>query len=344
MNDAKTWLYRGQVYRALAEDEKLSAKYPDAAMTAFNSLKKATQLDNDKAQNSALQIEYLSLAFDLYNYASTAYNNGSDGNKAEYTKAYDAFMAFQESQTLMGDEYRKKLEESLVENKIDPKKVQHLIGSSAQLSGNTDKAIEYYTQLVNSGYNEAGVYVALANLYRTKGDTAQAIAVLDKGLGVVTDKKDIINSKLDTYVRQQRYDDVISLGKEAMVTDPENIDIYIAMGNAYFEKQMPKEAEDLYSKAIAKDPNSFNTNFSLGIALYEQGRLKYNESLDANGAKATKLEDEYTALFTKAIPYLEKAQSLNKDANDKQIYQMLAEAYAKVGDMVKAKEYRDKSK
>jgi tetratricopeptide (TPR) repeat protein len=349
MNDAKTWLYRGQAYRGIAEDEKLAAKNPDAVMTAFESLKKAQQLDGTaKEHTDELQLEFFILAFDLYNAGSNAYNEG-EADAKNYGKAYNDFMAYQESLDLMGAEYRKKLETQLKENQIDPKTVQHLIGSSAQLSGNTEKALEYYSKLVESGYTEPGVYVALSGLYRdTKKDTAQALAILDKGLAIVKDKRDLLNSKLDIFIKQKKYQDVINLGKEVLTQKQDTAtltNIYIGMGNAYYEMKMPKEAEDVYAKALALDPEGFNSNFSIGIALYEQGRVKYNASLDEKSeAKAKKLEDEYTALFSKAIPYLEKAQAKNPDANDKEIYGILAELYSKTGDYTKAKEYSDKAK
>jgi tetratricopeptide (TPR) repeat protein len=342
MNDAKTWLYRAQAYRGIAESDALSKTEPDAAMEAFRSLKKAGDLDKDKEYADQLQAEFFALSFDLYNAASSAYNAG-ESDKASYGKAYERFMAFSEAESMMGETLKTKLHETLKENKIDPMKVQQLIGSSAQLSGNMEKALEYYNNLVNSGFNDAGVYVALAALHKQKGDTAAALSVLDKGMAVATEKRDVINSKLDILVRQKKNQEVISLGNEAIKLDPENVNIYIAMGNAYYEMQKPKEAEEFYAKALAKDPDGFNTNFSLGIALYEQGRIKYNASLDEKSAtKAKVLEDEYTNLFTKAIPYMEKAHT--KEPADKEVMQILAELYSKTGDYAKAKEYSDKAK
>lgn len=342
MNEAKTWFYRAQAYRGIAESEELSKKDPNAAIEAFKSLKKVTELDADKEFADQVQAEYYALSIPLYNSASNAYNAG-ESDKSQYGKAYETFMAYQEAESLMGEKYKQALHNMLKENNVDPMNVQQLIGSAAQLSGNMEKAIQYYQDLVDKGFNASGVYVALAGLHREKGDTATALAILEKGMTAADDKKDIVNSKLDILVKQHKHQEVIDLGKQALTLDPENVNIYIAMGNAYYEMQMPVEAENLFAQALAKAPEDFNTNFSLGMALFEQGRLKYNASLEEKSAtKATKLEEEYTAAFTKAIPYMEKAHS--KKSDDKEVIQILAELYGKTGNYAKAKEYSDKLK
>jgi Tfp pilus assembly protein PilF len=349
MNDAKTWLYRGKAYKGIAEDEKLAQAEPDAVLEAYRSFKKAVDLDAEKSYDNDLKVELFALSFDLYNYGSDAYNQG-EKDSTKYAKAYEAFMAFSEAENLMGEKYRGMLHQQLKDNKIDPLSVQQLIGSSAQLSGNSAKAIEYYTKLADAGYKAPGVYVALASLYRAKKDTAAALSILDKGLTVADEKRDLLNGKLDIYNKKKDYDKVIETGKlaiDAAPDDKQNVVVYLAMGNAYYGKQMPKEAEELYAKALAADPEGFDANYSVGIALYEQGRVKYLASLDEKSdAKAKKLVEEYTALFTKAIPYLEKSLSISVDdeRTKRQAIEIVAEMYSQIGNYAKAKEYRDKLK
>lgn len=138
--------------------------------------------------------------------------------------------------------------------------------------------------------------------------------------------------------------EAIELGKEAISADPQNASIYLAMGNIYdYKLDMPNEAQDMYNKAIAVNPNDFNINYSLGASFFNQGATVYNQSLNEKDMnKATKLENQAKEIWKKSIPYMEKAHALKPE--DKDVINVLAEVYAKLGDFQKSNEYRAKLK
>ncbi|MGZ5242501.1 MAG: tetratricopeptide repeat protein [Bacteroidia bacterium] len=334
--DPKTWLYRGQIYRSIYENPKLRETEPNALQEAHTSIMKGVELDVAN-KNSDLKSELRDLALVYYDEGSAAYN------AKNYENAYKNFDIYLTSLNKLDAGNRKKIEDLLKANKINPLSAKLYTAYSAQQINNNEKAISYYNELVNDKFDDVLVYMSLADLHKAAGDTAAAIAILDKGMGNVTDKKSLLIDKLNIYIARGQTKEALKLGQDALTLDPKNISLYIAMGNIYDNLKMGKEAEELYNKALALDPESFSTNYSLGMSFFNQGADKYNESIKEKNAK--KSEDQLNAAkerFRKAIPYLEKAHG-QKPA-EKDVIQVLAEIYAKLDDFDKSKTYRDKLK
>ena len=331
--DPNTWLYRGQIYKAIYQDPKLKETEPNALQEAYNSLTKGLELDV-KNKVSELHDEMLDVALAYYDLGSASYN------AQQYDKAYSNFDNYLNAFNKLDASHKKSLVDLLKKNNIDPLAAKLYTAYSAAQIKNNDRAIHYYNELVNDKYNEPLVYMNLANLYEAAGDTTMALSTLDKGLTTVTDKKGILIDKLNIYISRGKTNEALELGKQALSLDPENISLYIAMGNIYDNLKMSKEAGEMYNKAMAKDPESFNTNYSLGMSFFNQGADKYNESIkEKNIKKSNDMLAEAKEKFKTAIPYLEKAHS--KQPSEKDILSVLAESYAKLEDYDKSKVYRN---
>lgn len=335
--DPKTWLYRGQIYRAIYDNPKLRETEPNALQEAHSSIVKGLELDVNKKNASDLNAELRDLALVYYDEGSAAYNSQN------YELAYKNFDIYLTSLNKLDEANRKKIEKLLTDNKINPTAAKLYAAYSAQQIKNNEKAISYYNELVNAKYDDILVYMSLSDLYKAAGDTSAAIAILDKGMGNVTDKKSLLIDKLNIYISRGQTQEALKLGQEALALDPKNTSLYIALGNIYDNLKMGKEAEELYNKALALNPEDYGTNYSLGMSFFNQGADKYNESIKEKNLK--KSEEQLNSAkdrFRKAIPYLEKAHA-QKPA-EKDVIQVLAEIHAKLDDFDKSKMYRDKLK
>lgn len=216
---AKTWFYRGKIYSAIAFDQTgkytdLSDKPLDVAMESFQ---KAMSMPDVKNLKSQMLIEYQYLQMGYFNQGAQAY-----GNK-DFEKAYTSFS--------------KSSEANMLQLEIDPTMaidtgVIFNTGLTAEKIGKTDEAIAIYQRLVDMKYNEPYVYQSLSNLYASKGMEDKALEVIETGRKSFPQNEALIISELNYYLSRGNVGVIVDKLEEAIAIDPDNIQLYFALGNA----------------------------------------------------------------------------------------------------------------
>jgi len=140
----------------------------------------------------------------------------------------------------------------------------------------------------------------------------------------------------------------------AIEKEPENTSIYITLGNVY-DQLTQKEREagnqakaneyfdlamDYYNQTIEKDPSNFDAVYSQGALYYnkaagmtEQINQLANDFTPAGTKKYDALKAEMDNQFKEALPFFEKAESMNpKDLNT---LVALREIYARIDQLDK---------
>ncbi len=338
--DPDTWMYRGQIYKAISQSDKFRAAEPNAFDEAFNSFVKGIELDT-RNKNADIRNEMKEMALMYYDLGSNAYN----GQK--YDIAFKNFSNYLVAINTLDAGRRSEIEKLLRDNKIDPQSAKLYAGYSAQQIKNNEKALQFYNELADAKYNEPLIYIYLSDIHKTSGDTAAALAALDKGMANVTDKKSLLIDKLNIYITRGQTKEALQLGQDALKLDPQNTSLIIAMGNIYDRLKMTKEAQEMYDRALAVDPNNLNTNYSIGISFFNQGAEKYNQSNETRDMKKSNaLLAESKENFKKSIVYLEKALAANPEDKGmmKDILTSLKEMYLKLDNEAKFNEYNTRLK
>lgn len=218
-NQAKTWFYRGKIFSAIAFDQtgefaSLSANPLDESLSSF---KKALEMPDVKNLKSQMLLEFQYLQMGYFNKGAQAY-----GSK-DFEGAYEAFKKSSEANYLQID--------------IDPKMtldtgVIFNTGLTAEKIGRTDEAIGIYQQLVEMKYNEPYVYQALSDLYTEKGMDDKALEVIEIGRKAYPQNEALIISELNYYLSRGNVGEIVGKLEEAIKVDPDNIQLYFALGNA----------------------------------------------------------------------------------------------------------------
>jgi tetratricopeptide (TPR) repeat protein len=337
MSEAKTWYYRGKIYSAIASDQ--SGKFSSLAVspldTALRSFKTALSLPDVKnyKKNMILDLQYLQTAY---------FNNGANAFSAKnYNGAYHDFAMSAEANNLQLD-----IDPNIT---IDTGAVFN-IGLTAQKVGKIDDAIVTYQRLVDMKYNEPFLYQALSDLYMEKGQPELALKVIDAGRAAYPQDEAILVTELNFYLSQGRAAEIVDKLKQAIALDPNNSELYFALGNSFGELMKLDSANsdkyfngalEAYLNALKIKPESFETNLNTG-ALYYNAAIELNKQmielpLDAEAAYV-KLEKQRNELYKSALPYFEKAHMVNKD--DIPTMQALKEIYAKTGNYDKMNEIK----
>ncbi|MBO4282073.1 MAG: hypothetical protein J5873_02635 [Bacteroidales bacterium] len=312
-DDAKTWMYKGNIYLMIANNTnpKYSNLCVDPLDTAYAAYYKAFQLNQDirVAMQIATPSTGLKYCSDLfYNQAIAAIN------------AKDYEQAFQKGEKSF---------------KCNPENrdAEYLYALTAELSGKKDIAKQHYGKLVKANIKKNEPYMHLSLLYKEENDTARALAVI-KRHSVLKDTSSQINIDYATteaivYAWAGDIEKSMAIMDKALAQDPNNYTLLVNMGTELTSQKNYVKAEELLQKANALKPDDYMILYNLGTCYYncyvDLAKAMGSISDDAEYAKA---EDSTQVLLRKALPYLEKALSV--EGNDRNTLLMLSFIYPRI--------------
>jgi Tfp pilus assembly protein PilF len=358
-DEAKTWLYLGHTYYSLDTSQKDAFK--DLVMApknkAVEAYAKAQKLDESGRYTSKIQGNAVRLGVNLFNAGAQDYNKALKSKKKKDTAAFKKyfkrslkhFESHFATRKLAG-KYASYINQTLTQNNIDPKKTLLYAGYSAYQIGQFDKALNYLGQLVKQDSKKPDAYLFMSNVYLDKGDTTKALAIIDSGRRNVENSKPLQNRMLRIYQQTGQVNKLTTNLKKSIAKDSSNLQLYRVLASTYEKlskqsresgnpdraKKYKDSARRTYNSILEVDPGNYKANYNLGIMYYNIGVDKVKRSQEVDDIdKLTRLENEASEEFKKAIPYLEK--SFHKNCDDKNLYRSLKNVYKRTGKSSKAK-------
>ena len=312
----KTWRYRGNIYTNLASDSALYAQVPDALEKAAASFVKADELDLKQRYSSERMA-------DIARGATIAGNSGiSYFNSGVYGRAGELFVTASEMTMMLGA-----VDTMAIFNSA-------LCFEKASMY---DRAVEQYMMCGGYGYQVPDVFLFAANIQKMEGDTAKALTTLQSARQDFPREQALIIEELNIYLMTGQFE----LAKENLMLaaeqDPTNEILWFSLGSVYDNLGMQDEAVDAYTKSLGIKADYFDANYNLGALYFNKAVQMVNEANDMwkprmskdEATKQKELEDGGKAMFSTALPYLEKA--LDVEPEDRETLRSLRDIYARVG-------------
>ena len=334
-DDPKTWYTAGLIEeRAFTGENQKSLKgepqdLPNmyAALLAMHEYyQKTYEIDhqpNDKGKVRPKFEKKISKAYEdnllYYINAGGYYMEQKDFKNA--LKAFQAFREIKRSPLFEGEKIAQPDSNSMM--------VDFFAIITAYQAGDKQLAIKYGEELKGNSYRQNEVYQILAQTYIEEGDTANYITTMQEGLKLFPKEPYYSVNLINTYIVQNKYDEARTFLAQAIELNPENPQLYDVMGKLY-EESNEEEAIKWFSKALEVDPNYVES-------LCNIGRIYYNEAVEVSDKEEGGMaaaQKKRTALLNKALPYLQKAYSINPDAS----YYLLGNIYYALGDNAKYEE------
>lgn len=250
-----------------------------------------------------------------------------------YVQAIEQAPGFVPLYCLLGDIYRSvgQYDDAIVEYKtaiwLDSLNIpayRHLCQAYEE-QGDYDSAIDVYQKLITILPTIPEFHSNLANIYYLKGDVKEAVSQYQAAITLNPSKQwtSVISQTLG-YVHQQSNQDLdaaISAYQSAYLLTPEDIDIYINLGSAFYDKEDYNNALTVYRAALELDPTNAKIHCNLGflhwgkadideaIKEYELA-IEYDKTYDIayNNLGVIYLDDlgrvqQAVELFTRSIEY-----------------------------------------
>ncbi len=341
--DAKTWLYRGNIYVSILTDStgKYDELKKDAVDEAIKSYQNVLKYDKKGLHSIEANNKILALTDFVFNDAANilkqAYNETDEAKRTD---------KFNQSASLLDKAY--KLYKSA--GRTDTTVLYYSALANEQ-ANNTDKAIELYSSLIEMKYNKPDIYIALGNIYSKQNKSEEAIKIFNQGSERYPKNLNIVLNASNVYLKGDDPMKAINILEKAAEMDPSNPSVHSAIGTKYdamlsdstlsdAERQsFRNKAIASFSKAIELKPDFFDPNFNMGV-MYVNHAVEVKTKADALPFEKQKEYDALNAeadqLLAKALPYMEKSHSI--DPSDKDVMNSLKEIYARLKKYDKLKE------
>lgn len=200
-----------------------------------------------------------------------------------YIQAIEQAPGFVPLYCLLGDIYRSigQYDDAITEYKmaiwLDSLNIQayrHLCQAYEEL-GDYDSAIETYQKLISILPNMPDFHSNLANIYYIKGEIKDAVSHYQAAITLNPNRQwtSIIAQTLG-FVHQESSKDLdaaISAYQSAYILTPEDIDIYINLGSAFYDKEDYDNALNVYRSALELDPTNAKIHCNLGFLHWGKG-------------------------------------------------------------------------
>lgn len=236
-------------------------------------------------ENVAKSISYLKFFPILAKGFYMLNSKGVDGAIDIYIKAIEKAPGFVPLYCLLGDIYRSlgRFDDAITEYKmaiwldsLNISAYRHLCQAYEE-QGDYDSAVEIYQKLIQIMPNMPDVHSNLANILYVKGDIDGAISHFQTAVTLNPKKNwtSVINQTLGFVYQESKQDlnAAISSYQSAYLLTPEDIDIYINLGSAFYDKEDYANALAVYRNALELDPKNAKIHCNLGFLYWGKGDL-----------------------------------------------------------------------
>jgi len=356
----KTLFAKGQIYMSLQAVDKYKASNP--YREGANAFLRIIEVKPDY-EKQTVDAGLIFCSYRYYNDAITSYR------AKKMDEAYNLFGEVVKIHDLGGG---KRLDKAMIPKDFDTvaANARMYMANTVYYQGKYAEAVPLLIAVKNNPISkQPAVYESLFDAYSKQNKSAEALATIQEARAAYPNDNIIRNLELNYYITSGKQDEMLKKLEEAAAKEPENAEIQMNLATTYLEAMRSKDkkpanmtefsakTEAAFQRGMKLAPDNAGYNYSFGTFYYFQ-TADVIEKLNALGTSAAeqKKYDELKAtldgLFTKSLPYFEKAytglsaEAASLKGDDMKIYKstisVLQDIYARQGKTDKATEMRKK--
>jgi tetratricopeptide (TPR) repeat protein len=312
---AKSWMVKGDIYKAIYELKPLYEQNPDALNQAKEAYFKAFELETNPKKKKDVKPGLDALYNYFYMEGLQHYQN------QKWSQAYRNFRSNLEISEFL---FNNGLSTTIDTN------AYFVVALTAFNLSQWDEAMRCGEKLMSLGDDREVIYSIMSEVYKQKGEKDKYRKVIAEGRKRYPGSLDLLYKEINLYLEEERLDELEAKLNEALKLDPSNHTIYQALANIYDRKGDKEKALGYYDKAIEMQPDFYEAYFNKGIVYFNMAMDVINKMNDENDEKkyAALKEEREDLLRNKALPLMEKAYSIK--SNDASVIKALREIYARL--------------
>ena len=189
--------------------------------------------------------------------------------------------------------------------------------------------------------NEPKIYLFLSKIYKSEGDSAKALSIVQLGRQRFPADNAMVIEELNFYLASGKSKEALEPLNLAISKDDKNPELFFARGSIYDKLGDTDKAKADYLKAIELNPEDFDAYYNLGAMYFNSAADLANKANSIAPGKQKEYDEAKSkaeAKFKEAQPFLEKAFQLNP--KDLSTISSLKQLYVRIGDMKKAEEMK----
>jgi tetratricopeptide (TPR) repeat protein len=161
----------------------------------------------------------------------------------------------------------------------DPQNLDAQLLLALALSVQRDKAKEALSVLddfrqANPARQEG--YILAARILAGQDDTADAKALLEKGMEAIQDHRLFLQTLLSIYAQENDWDGALATAKQLEALAPEEVNSYLTLARIYEQRGELGPAQEAWGKALEKDPR--NQQLILAFAEFWARQKRHSEA------------------------------------------------------------------
>jgi len=311
-DDPETYFTIGQVYKAIAKDSTKTLMVPlEAAKKAHENYEKAIEMEGsgDKYENLIEAVENQDLYAALYNEGVAKFQGGA---------FEDATEIFEFTQVIAPTDTNSYLN----------------AGNAAINLQDYERAAENFYGALDLGYENFDLYYKLIVIeVNQTNNLDKAIELLETAREKFPDEQDIGKLEIDILIKQNKVEDAIEKVEDEIARNPDDVANRFRLASLYYNLALAEEEKEetdtakislYYNNAITQykeilkvEPDNFNANYFTGLLYLYDSKVIYDAINALPMKEYMKVGDAKTAIadakLANAIPYLEKAATLDQD-------------------------------
>ncbi len=380
-NNAKAWLLKAVIYQAIATPKEfmpqlnfilnetpymldlsaanaLKSSEPNANELAYAAYKKSIELD-PKYSKEELSPLLSTLLLVNFNQGITYMND---------SKFADAFRVFEFISGLATADFQNFWKGNGQIDTLFANSKLYQANSAYQI-GKEEEALPIFEECIKNPITQTpDLYIMISDIYEKKNNEEKWTEVMKAAKAKYPKDKRILNNEINYYLKTGKAEQCIAKLKEGIVAEPGKADLYVILGQTYYNMANPQDksgkalakaanAKELegnaltnYTKAAELDPKNAYTQFYIGLFHFNHAKEVTDEiNKETDDKKYAALVPGRDAIINKGLPYLEKARSLLdaeglNDSNKgmyKQILQGLMQSFSITGKTEKSTEIQN---
>jgi tetratricopeptide (TPR) repeat protein len=231
-------------------------------------------------------------------------------NKEDYKNAFLAFKQYIDIPEMKMFQEDKK--PPLSKEDTSYVQIKYNAANMASMIADHSTAIELFTSIKNTGYEENEVYRRLTYEYNQIGDSVNLLNILKEGAIKFPGDELFVMNLINSYIQLGNMEDAITYIKLAIEQKPSDPVLYDALGVIYENTNKPEESIQSYKKALEIEPDNAKVLKHMGMVYHN---LAVKARAIADETKDKSLSDselnKSVEYFRESLPFFEKAFSID---------------------------------